>query len=225
LFRFHVCYSECILWLYHMTNDVQSICKCFDCLYFYRSVIYMILFIFFWFFRPSYLVLVFLVILFDLSLSHEPQITVSLTANLKDLSKMRSHNCIFCDFVEVTKGVCYVWQEAPVVMFGNDVQKKKYLGRMTEEHLYCVSIRAFCIWVFGENNGRASIFCKYWICMLDILHSKLLISCSTLFCICHFHYLEWPTSPAHSVILHLFPNSVPPIKLICLISLVTLVNW
>jgi len=31
-----------------------------------------------------------------------------------------------------------VFQEAPVILAGNEEQKKKYLTRMTEEPLYCV---------------------------------------------------------------------------------------
>jgi len=34
-----------------------------------------------------------------------------------------------------------VFQEAPVILAGNDEQKKKYLTRMTEEPLYCVRIK------------------------------------------------------------------------------------
>lgn len=31
-------------------------------------------------------------------------------------------------------------QQMPVIIAGNDAQKKKYLGRMTEEPLMCVSL-------------------------------------------------------------------------------------
>lgn len=33
-------------------------------------------------------------------------------------------------------------QQMPVIIAGNDAQKKKYLGRMTEEPLMCVSVAA-----------------------------------------------------------------------------------
>lgn len=38
----------------------------------------------------------------------------------------------------VATDVCSV-QQMPVILAGNDAQKKKYLGRMTEEPLMCVS--------------------------------------------------------------------------------------
>lgn len=44
---------------------------------------------------------------------------------------------IFCD-VSVSPT-----QQMPVILAGNDAQKKKYLGRMTEEPLMCVS-KKFC---------------------------------------------------------------------------------
>ncbi len=34
-------------------------------------------------------------------------------------------------------------QQMPVIIAGNDAQKKKYLGRMTEEPLMCVSVSLF----------------------------------------------------------------------------------
>lgn len=34
-------------------------------------------------------------------------------------------------------------QQMPVIIGGNDAQKKKYLGRMTEEPLMCVSLSSF----------------------------------------------------------------------------------
>lgn len=36
-------------------------------------------------------------------------------------------------------------QQAPVILSGNDEQKKKYLGRMIEEPLMCVSYQVNCL--------------------------------------------------------------------------------
>jgi len=41
---------------------------------------------------------------------------------------------------EILWSLIIVFQEAPVILAGNDEQKKKYLTRMTEEPLKCVCI-------------------------------------------------------------------------------------
>ena len=47
--------------------------------------------------------------------------------------------------------------EMPVIVAGNDAQKKKYLGRMLEEPLMCVSragLPYICIVLHGVECGR-----------------------------------------------------------------------
>lgn len=46
-------------------------------------------------------------------------------------------------------------QQMPVILAGNEAQKMKYLGRMTEEPLMCVS-NTFC-----GTGGRASSVCVH----------------------------------------------------------------
>jgi len=41
----------------------------------------------------------------------------------------------------VTYLIICLFQQAPVILSGNNEQKKKYLTRMTEEPLYCVCVR------------------------------------------------------------------------------------
>ena len=54
----------------------------------------------------------------------------------------------------------------PVIIAGNDQQKKKYLGRMTEEPLMCVSICRNALFNTQEGNKSAispfQSICIYW---------------------------------------------------------------
>lgn len=43
--------------------------------------------------------------------------------------------------------------QAPVILAANDAQKKKYLGRMTEEPLMC----AYCVTEPGAGSGRCGL--------------------------------------------------------------------
>ena len=42
----------------------------------------------------------------------------------------------------------------PVILAGNDEQKKKYLGRMTEEPLVAVSIVCIYVYLEGEKEEK-----------------------------------------------------------------------
>lgn len=49
-------------------------------------------------------------------------------------------------------------QQMPVILAGNDVQKRKYLGRLTEEPLMCVSKIHFKIFLSQVEQQNALVY-------------------------------------------------------------------
>lgn len=59
----------------------------------------------------------------------------------------------------------------PVIIAGNDQQQKKYLGRMTEEPLMCVSMYS-CCWMSLLKKGTGCCF-SFSSCVFTLDYSTL----------------------------------------------------
>lgn len=75
----------------------------------------------------------------------------------------------------------FISQEMPVIIAGNHEQKKKYLGRMTEEPLMCVS-EAFSYVVYNSTMDISKVYL-----MWRLISSVMILNLKCLFifaCLC-----------------------------------------
>ena len=59
---------------------------------------------------------------------------------LSSEAKNKELTYLLLKYLAFLMSLSFGWQQMPVIIAGNDQQQKKYLGRMTEEPLMCVSI-------------------------------------------------------------------------------------